>query len=42
MTVQEELALRKAQLAARVNLAGYKANVEALKARIAKLEAANV
>lgn len=39
MTPQEELALRREQLAARENKPGYKANVEALKQRIAELEA---
>lgn len=39
MTPQEELALRRQQLAKREGLPGYKANVEALKARIAELEA---
>jgi hypothetical protein len=39
MTPQEELELRRRQLAAREGRPGMKANVEALKARIAELEA---
>ena len=39
MTPEEELALRKEQLKARDGKAGYKTNVEALKQRIAELEA---
>jgi hypothetical protein len=39
MTPQEELKLRKEQLRNRQGKAGYAANVEALKARIAELEA---
>jgi hypothetical protein len=39
MTPQEELELRQRQLAAREGRSGFKANVEALKARIAELEA---
>jgi len=39
MTREEELADLKAKLAKRENQPGYKDNVEALKARIAELEA---
>ena len=39
MTPEEELVLRKQQLAAREGRSGFKSNVEALKARIAELEA---
>jgi BMFP domain-containing protein YqiC len=39
MTPEEELALRKEQLAASKNQYGYRDRVEALKARIAELEA---
>jgi hypothetical protein len=42
MTVQEELELRRAQLAARDGHAGYKQTCEDLKKRIAELEALNV
>jgi hypothetical protein len=39
MTPEEELALRKEQLRRRQGKPGYSANVDALKARIAELEA---
>lgn len=39
MTREEELARRKAELKAREGRIGFAANVEALKARIAELEA---
>lgn len=39
MTPQEELDLRRAQLAKRDGVAGYKANAEELRKRIAELEA---
>jgi hypothetical protein len=39
--MDDELALRKAQLRAREGKAGYKDNVEKLKARIAELESKN-
>ena len=38
LTPSEELELRKRQLRARDGKAGYKANCEALRARIAELE----
>lgn len=38
MTRDEELADLKAKLRARENKAGFKANVDAIKARIAELE----
>lgn len=38
MTAQEELDLRRRQLAAREGVYGYKANCEDLKKRIAELE----
>lgn len=41
MTVEQELADLKRRLAARGNQPGFKANVEALKYRIAELEAKN-
>jgi hypothetical protein len=41
MTPQEELEQRRRELAAREGRPGYKANVEALKRRIAELEAEN-
>jgi hypothetical protein len=42
MSVQEELELRRRQLAQREDQPGFKENVAALKARIAELEALNV
>ena len=39
MTPEEELELRRKQLSAREGKSGFKSNVEALKARIAELEA---
>lgn len=42
MTSQDELALRRTQLAAHDGKPGYKQNVEDLKRRIAELEAQNV
>lgn len=41
MTSEQELADLKAKLRARENKAGFKANVEAIKARITELEAQN-
>lgn len=38
MTPEEELELRRKQLSSRENKPGFKANVEALKRRIAELE----
>lgn len=38
MTPQEELARLQSKLAAREGQSGYKANVEAIKARIAELK----
>ncbi len=39
MTVEEELAALRAKLKARDGKPGFKANVEAIKAKIAELEA---
>ena len=41
MDREKEIAALKAKIAARDNKAGFKLNVEALKARLAELEAQN-